>query len=221
MFDYADKRPQYFDGPRRAMLAFVPLQARRILEIGCGDGRFAASLKARGPVEITGIELNAEAGERARARMDLVHVADLETAPPVLPQAYFDCLICNDVLEHLRDPWQVLRHLRASLVPGAKVVASLPNLRFLAVMKDLLLRGDFSYQDEGVLDRTHLRFFTRRTLRALFEDSGYEVVQLQGINSRVRGWKFDLLDKLTGGRVDDMRYVQFAVVAQLPGAAPA
>lgn len=215
MFDYADKRPQYFDGPRKEMLEFVPTDARRILEIGCGDGRFAASLKARGPVEITGVELNAEAAARARERMDRVHVADLEAAPPVLPAAHFDCLICNDVLEHLRDPWAVLRHLRGSLAPGAKVVASLPNLRFLQVMKDLVLRGDFSYQDEGVLDRTHLRFFTRSTLNRLFVDTGYEVLRLQGINSRVRGWKFDLLDRLTGGRVDDMRYVQFAVVAQL------
>lgn len=215
MFDYDDKKPQYFAGPRKEMLEFIPGGARRILEIGCGDGRFGESVKARQQVEITGVELNPVAGSRARPRLDVVHVADLEAAPPTLPTAYFDCMVCNDVLEHLRDPWSVLRHLRPSLAPGAFVVASLPNLRFLGVMKDLVLRGDFTYQDDGVLDRTHVRFFTKKTMRALFEDTGFEVRRIEGINRRVHGWKFGLLDAIVGGRVDDMRYVQFAIVAQL------
>lgn len=213
--DYSDKDERYFAAPRGEMLKFIPPTVRRMLEIGCGDGRFGESVKARHPVEITGIELDEDAASRARTRLDAVHVADLEVTPPDLPLSYYDCLVFNDVLEHFRDPWQVIRRLRRHLAPGAVLVASIPNLRFFGVMKDLLFRGDFIYRDDGVLDRTHLRFFTKRTMCSLLEDTGFDVKSIEGINQSVRGWKFDLLDTVLGGRFQDMKFVQFAVVGRI------
>jgi len=126
--------------------------------------------------------------------------------------------VCNDVLEHLPDPWTVLRQAHGLLNPGGVVVASIPNLRYFPVLKDLVLRGEFEYQRDGVLDRTHLRFFTRKSIGRLFEDTGYSVRAVEGLRGIVFPWKFGLLNRMLGRRFEDSRYLQFACIAESPGA---
>lgn len=200
---------------RREMLPFVPADVIRVLEVGCGTGAFGAALKAARSVEVIGVESSVVAAERAAQCLDDVITADIEQDPLPLPSAYFDCLVLNDVLEHLRDPWGALQNLSAHLRPHGYAVASIPNMRHFEVMKSLLLHRDWTYTKWGVLDRTHLRFFTLRTIPTLFEQCGYRMLRLEGINGGRFPWKFGILNCLSLNALDDMRYLQFACVGQL------
>lgn len=213
--DYAHKASDYFGTPRREMLEFVPQGVRSVLEIGCGTGAFGALVKAQRQCRYTGVELVEQAASQAHGRLDQVLVADVETAPLPFAPGTFDCIVCNDVLEHLRDPWAVLRMLTGYLSPGGHVVASLPNVRFSEVMKDLIFRKKWEYQERGVLDRTHLRFFTESTVRELFRSTGLEVLRLQGINGIRYAWRLRLLNAMLLNALDDMRYLEIACVGRL------
>ncbi len=120
-----------------------------------------------------------------------------------------DCIVFNDVLEHTVDPWSVLRETKRHLNVGGCVVASIPNVRYLPVLIDLIFRSRWEYVDEGVLDRTHLRFFTRSTIEEMFASSGLKIARLEPINPfRRRG------GALLKGVLGDTRYLQFAVLAR-------
>jgi len=154
----------------------------------------------------------------ASARLDRVWCLDLDTQALPTEIGMADCVVCNDVLEHLRDPWTLVRRLRDLLVPGGCLVASIPDMRHFEVMKDLLLRRQWRYVDAGVLDRTHLRFFTEKTVRELFEQAGLVMERLDGINGEPCPWKFGQLNRLLFNALDDMRWLQFACVARRPAA---
>jgi 2-polyprenyl-3-methyl-5-hydroxy-6-metoxy-1,4-benzoquinol methylase len=213
--DYANKASDYFGTPRREMLEFVPQGVRSVLEIGCGTGAFGALVKTERQCRYTGVELVEQAASQARGRLDQVLVADVESAPLPFAKATFDCIVCNDVLEHLRDPWAVLKMLTGYLGPGGHVVASLPNVRFSEVMKDLVIRKKWEYTERGVLDRTHLRFFTESTVRELFRSAGLDVLQIRGINGIRYAWRLRLLNAMLFNALDDMRYLEIACVGRL------
>jgi 2-polyprenyl-3-methyl-5-hydroxy-6-metoxy-1,4-benzoquinol methylase len=208
-----DNTSTYFRNGRPEMLPFIPLTARRILEAGCSQGRFGEQLKARGATEVWGIEPNAQAAEQARRRLDRVLEGTIERAIENLPEKYFDCIVFNDVLEHLVDPWQVLSAIRAKMGPGGTLVASIPNVRYFPVLKALALHSEWRYASEGVLDRTHLRFFTWQTMRDMFVEAGYHVVEIKGINGSHFSRKFRVLNSLLLGALDDTKYLQYACVA--------
>jgi len=208
----------YHGRPRREMLPFVPVGARRVLDIGCGAGAFGAGLKAEGGdgIEVWGVELDPDAAARAGEVLDRVITGDARRAPAELAGEVFDCLVLNDVLEHLREPADLLRDLRPLLAPGGRIVASLPNVRYFFNVVDLALHGRWEYTDEGILDRTHLRFFTRRSMGDLFTAAGYTVESRTGLNA-TGSRAFRLFDLLTLGRFADMGYLQFACVARPAG----
>ncbi len=208
-------RSAYFGHPRREMEPFVPATATVVLDIGCGAGAFAATLRAARAgraLEIWGVELAAEAAARAGGVCDRVLVGDAVERLRELPAGRFDCVVMNDVLEHLADPGALLREAHRVLAPGGALVASLPNVRYFFNVVDLVVHGRWDYVDEGILDRTHLRFFTRSSLVRLFEDEGFVVQRMQGINP-TGSLKFRLVHLLTCGRWADMRWLQFACVA--------
>ena len=152
---------------------------RHVLDAGCATGYLANLLQQQG-CRVTGIELNPEAAAAARAYCDHVHVADLDVVPltTLLGEQTFEAIICGDVLEHLRQPAQFLEAARQHLVPGGYVVASLPNVAHGAV-RLMLWQGEFNYTPYGLLDNTHLRFFTRRTVLELFQATGYGIEALE------------------------------------------
>ena len=205
----------YFENPRSEMLPFVPTDVATVLDIGCGAGGFAGQLKNRnGDVEVWGIELDAAVAARAGETVDRVLVGDALEVVAGLPAAQFDCVVMNDVLEHLQDPAALLRALRPALKPGAVLVASIPNVRYFFNVADLAVHGRWDYTDEGILDRTHLRFFTRSSMVSLFEEAGFIVDRVVGINPTGSA-KFKLVNLLTLGRWSDMQYLQFACRARL------
>lgn len=157
--------------------------------------------------------MNADAAAQAREKIDTVLMGDIATLVEKLPDAYFDCIICNDVLEHLVDPYSILSAFKEKLSGKGVVVFSLPNVRHLSNLKNLLVKKDWKYLDEGILDKTHLRFFTEKSIRRMFDDLGYTLVTLQGLRP-VHSWKFTLLNMIALGQLSDARYLQFAGVAK-------
>lgn len=212
---YETKPATYFNFGRREMLPFIPASAKSILEVGCGEGEFAANIKAVRPAHITGIEPFAAAARVANSRLDRVLDVDVDAGILELQGQQFDCIVCNDVLEHLVDPWETLKCLRPLMAPNGVLVASLPNMRFMPVIKDFVLKGEWCYTVAGVMDRTHLRFFTRKSMHTLFEESGYQVTRIEGINAIQFPWKFGLLNKLTLGALADAQFLQYACVVEV------
>ena len=170
----AKKDSSYYQFPRPDLMALIPTTANRVLDIGCGSGGFGESLKTRQEAEVTGIERDPEAAACAKERLDHVILGDVEEMEFHFHENSFDCIVCGDVLEHLCDPVRMLRDVRAYLSPGGLLIASIPNVRHHSVVA-ALLAGNWSYEPSGLLDDTHLQFFTRRNIDQLFELSGYRI----------------------------------------------
>ncbi len=211
------KNPDYYGHPRREMQAHIPESAGRLLDIGCGAGAFAAGLReARDRdgrrLEIWGVEMSPEAARLASEVMDRVLSGDFHHVEADLPRGHFDVIVLNDVLEHVIHPEELLRRIRPLLAAGGVVVASIPNVRHFFNVVALAVHGRWDYTDEGILDRTHLRFFTRSSMKRMFQENGYRVDRMVGINP-TGSLKFKLVNLLTLGRWADMQYLQFAVTA--------
>ncbi len=178
----------YFEWDRPELLALVPLAARRVLDVGCGAGRLGAAVKARQQAFVAGIEYDPGAAAAARRRLDQVVAGDIEELDPGFAPGGFDAVICGDVLEHLREPALVLRRIRDWLAPGGVVVASIPNARHHGVIAGLLA-GSWTYEAAGLLDHTHLRFFTRRGVEDLFHQAGLRVLRTGAVpGPGYEGW---------------------------------
>ena len=169
----------YYSNANPDLLAKVPVTAKRVLEIGCGTGGFARAYRDINPTcDYWGVELFSEAASDARTVVDHVVVGSIEDAAVLeaLDQArggvLFDVLIFGDVLEHLLDPWTILQTLRSRMEPGAVVCVCIPNVGHWTLVKEQLL-GRWTYADAGLLDRTHLRFFSRDTAVEMLSRAGW------------------------------------------------
>jgi 2-polyprenyl-3-methyl-5-hydroxy-6-metoxy-1,4-benzoquinol methylase len=202
----------YYTHGRPEMLRRVPATAKRVLELGCAEGAFAAAVKDRTGAEVWGIEFNAQAAERARAVLDHVLVGDADQRIAEMPDGYVDVVICNDVLEHLIDPTRTLMNLRRKLSPEGVIVASIPNIRYSRALSKIILRKDFPKDDEGIFDRTHLHFFTRKSIVRTFEQAGFTLTRIEGINAHYGPFAL-LLATLSMGYFADTFYLQYACVA--------
>lgn len=163
---------EYYDGVNEHLLREVPASALRIVEVGCARGRLGLELKRAVPTRyVVGIEYDPEAAKVAATRLDEVHVADVQQGLPDLAAGTFDCVVLGDVLEHLYDPEAVLRAVRELLKPDGVLVVCVPNVAHYSVVK-ALLRSDLMYQPNGLLDATHIRFFTHATFIKMMLDAG-------------------------------------------------
>lgn len=192
------------------------------LDVGCARGGFGITLRRlMGPdARIVGIEAVPEQGAIARTGHGFDEVLD-----GYFPQALagrdqtFDLISFNDVLEHIFDPWQTLRDCHPHLTPDGRVLAAIPNIQYAPVVMDLV-KGRWNYTDDGILDRTHVRFFTRSSMVELFESTGYTVETCVGMNSINDGWATDPLGprrglKATLARViGNAQFMHFLVIAR-------
>ncbi|MFV0463473.1 MAG: class I SAM-dependent methyltransferase [Nostocoides sp.] len=174
----------YVDNPRGDVRPFIDASARSVLDVGCGRGGFGRTLReVLGPsAHIVGVEAVMVQAERARESG-----AFSEVRTGYFPEALgesderFDQVFFNDVLEHIYDPWALLREIPRHLAPNGQVVAVIPNIQYWPVIWELV-KGRWDYADAGTLDRTHVRFFTRATMIEAFVDAGFEVLRCEPAN---------------------------------------
>jgi 2-polyprenyl-3-methyl-5-hydroxy-6-metoxy-1,4-benzoquinol methylase len=212
---YATKPIGYFSFFRYDIIKLINCNNCNILEIGCGQGNTLIELKKQGKAKfIAGIDI---VDLNQSIKLDKFILADIESEDNIdLPENYFDIIICADVLEHLKDPWNVLEKIKRFLKPNGTIIASIPNIREISALANMLIniliRGDFRYVDAGILDKTHLRFFCKKNIIELFEKTGYKVEKIT----------FDLstspirrpLLKLSFGLLEEFLVVQYLVVSR-------
>lgn len=160
------------------LLAYIPPNCPRVVEVGCSTGALARAYLANNrDCDYVGVEIDADYAAVARGVCAEVIAVDVENMPADTFDRLFaaDCVVFGDTLEHLRDPWTVLRRIRPLLRPGGRVVACIPNAQHWSIQLRLAC-GLFRYEDSGLLDRTHLRWFTRVTALEMFQASGYRVI---------------------------------------------
>ncbi len=169
-----------YAGRRDDVAALVPHRATAVLDIGCSLGALGEFLSTRGHV-VTGIESNHEFAGAAQTRLHRVIEADVEqlARDGADVGGPFDCVVMADVLEHLRDPWAVTRWAAGQLAEGGCLVISVPNVRHAHLVGSVLLRRRWPYEDVGIFDRTHLRWFARENLADLLGQTGLEVTELR------------------------------------------
>ncbi len=174
---------QYYRNTRPEIIPFLPEIRTRALEIGCGEGFFLGSIS--GTTETWAVEANPEVAQRARSRIGRVLIGDFESMRHELPKAYFDLVICNDVIEHMIDHDRFLHQIKEHIAPGGCLVGSIPNVRYYKNMFEFLLEKDWHYRDSGTLDITHVRFFTEKSFLFSLKKSGYSIERFSGINAYI------------------------------------
>jgi len=211
--DYENKPKTYYNFQRPEMLELLPKTSKRILEVGCGQGTFAAQIKAYNDAEVWGIEFMPKEGEIAKTTLDKVFIGPVEDFINELPDNYFDAIYFNDVLEHLAYPDNVLRDLKIKLVDGGLIISSIPNIRNFRVLKMLVFNGNWDYVDHGIMDKTHLRWFTKKSIIKMYETLGFEIISHKGINpsKSLKPYLYNIPLLFTAM---DMKYAQFATVAK-------
>ena len=174
--DALKMKNQYYEYTRKEILPLLPDNPSKVLEIGCGAGNTLVWLKnLKHCTWIGGVEISPEAVEIARERLDAVYPVNIEQNSLPIQESTLDLILCLDVLEHMIDPWEVVRRLRKLLKPGGALIVSIPNIRNHKVLFPLLFKGKWNYADAGILDKTHLRFFVRDTAIHLVGASGLHV----------------------------------------------
>ena len=205
----------YYQGERRELLPYIPMLGDRLLDVGCSEGGFAAMLKREcGYKEIWGMEYDESSAAIASKVLDRVILGDASICLEQLPDGYFNLICLNDVIEHLIWPEMFLAGLKPKLAHDARIFCSIPNLRQYRLLWNLLQSQDFEYTDSGLLDRTHLRFFTRRTMLSLLDRAGFEPTSVIGWGT-TKSWKFKILNALTLWRGKDMMHSHFFILAKL------
>lgn len=218
------KDPGYFRKERREIEAIVPAGASRILDIGCGEGMLGRILLRKGAAEVVGIEADPAVAQRARENLSRVLQGDVESLVLPFDGGYFDCIVLADVLEHLRDPLSTMIKLHRYLSDSGTIVASIPNVRFFEVIRRLA-EGRWEYEEFGILDKTHLRFFTKKEIEVLFSRAGLE---LTGVSENLSPLYYSLPSAHSGdvsfGRVTlhglsreetkDLFVIQYLIVAR-------
>lgn len=211
--DYSLKPAGYFSGARKPFVDLLPRNPEaRLLEIGAGSGETAACALAEGKCGwCCGVELCEGPAQEARKKLQRVIVGDVERIEFDFPENYFDVLIMSEVLEHLADPWAVLRKLHKLMKPGSIAIAGSPNVCHHEVIRSLL-RGRWHYEARGVFDATHLRWFSPSGYREMFESCGFTVDEVGP--ARPLNFKARLFNSLTGRRLEYLLHSQIVLIAR-------
>jgi 2-polyprenyl-3-methyl-5-hydroxy-6-metoxy-1,4-benzoquinol methylase len=216
---YRKKDKSYFDHAREDMLPFISKKAKYFLEFGCGNGAFGNLVKKKVNCFYEGIEPVVEFAELAKQNLDKVSCTTVEDFIINYKKSYvkvkYDIIVFNDVLEHLIDPYFVIENMKDLLNDEGTIVASIPNFLNYNSIVQILLTKDFHYNDSGILDKTHFRFFTKKSICRMFNEAGYEIIEINGIHQTVDSIKFKILNLLSFGYLNEFKFLQFAIVAKL------
>ncbi len=168
----------YYSHIRKELIPYVTTKPHSILDVGCGKGYTGRFFKDYFQAEYAaGVEIDSKSVVKAKEILDNAFEVDLNTQPLPFKEDSFDLIICGDILEHLVNPLRLLKNAYTLLRDDGQIVVSLPNIRNWRILFDLVFLGNWEYKDEGILDRTHLRFFTKKTAYNLFQEAGFTVVK--------------------------------------------
>ena len=214
---YDNKEDEYFAGYRPELLDLIPEENRNgtALEIGAGSGKNLIFAKKYGYAKkIYGVELIEIPNQfQSDSEYEEFIIGDIEALPLNYEENQFDVIIMGDVIEHLVDPYLIIRKLKKFLKPGGVIVSSIPNVRNLKTFRNLYMRGTFRYYDDGIFDRTHLRFFAKKDIMALFTNEGYEIVNIE---SELKNKRSSIArnNRITFGLFEEFLSSQYFTVAK-------
>ena len=215
---YKDKNKKYFNNPRIDLIELIPKNKNnKILELGAGSCDTLIEIKKlKLAEEVVGVELiKLTDSYQENSGIDRLIIGNVEHIVLDLPNDYFDVIICGDVLEHLIDPWHIMKSLHKLLKQNGVIIISVPNIREYHILYKILVRADFMYSDQGILDRTHLRFFCRKNIIALLTSSMFTLVSIHSIFRLGKNHRRKrIIDTLTLGLIRDFLTSQYVVVAQ-------
>lgn len=208
----------YYQNVRGDLAEYVEKGNHSILDVGCGAGYFGEFLKSHGHAsKVVGIEVDTVAANVASTKLDCVLCANLNVASIVevlkdFDKATFDYIVCADVLEHLIDPWTILVELATFLKPGGRIIISIPNVRHWSVWIPLVINGHWDYRESGIMDKTHLRFFTRESTIGLIEGAQLKATVYPPTIWR---WSERMLNKFTLGLCEGWLASQWVLVGKV------
>ncbi len=206
------KDASYYQSDRQDMLSFIPADSKKTLEFGCGTGEFSSLVKNNLKTEAWAVEIDKIAAEQASKKLDKVICADAHESLARLPDKSFDCIIFFDILEHLIDPYSLLENIKPKLTDNGVVIASIPNIRYYRAFKKFVISGNWDYTDQGIMDRTHLRFFTKKSILKMFDGLDYDIKLIKGIHP-TSSRTYSIMNLLFCGALSDLRYKHYVVVA--------
>lgn len=193
---YHNKRFSYYGSEKSRIHPHISQGPNVILDMGCGTGQLGRKLiesdKAK---ELVGVDIYKPAIDEAAKYYHRIHHGDIELLD-LKYKKYFDYVICGDVIEHLRDPWSMMEKIYGWLKDEGHIVVTIPNIRYWPVLKGLIFSGKWEYVEAGVLDKTHLRFFTKKTFFTMLENANYKINHYEMI---IYGRKKNIINKMTFG----------------------
>lgn len=216
MYDLSHEK--YFTEVRKELLELIPFKNRsgKLLEVGAAGGDTLVFAKKHGYAqEVYGVELfeldNTNQKNDAIERLIIGNIEEIELP---FEENFFDVILLPDVLEHLIDPYRVLALLKKFLKDDGVVIASIPNIRYYEVLKQIVIGGSFAYSEAGIMDRTHLRFFCRKDMIKMFEDAGFELNDITSAYEQNPPRKKNLLNKLCLNKLTEFFVFQYFIVAR-------
>ena len=207
---YAEKNNSYYDIVREEILDLIPSSTKRLLDVGCGTGTISSMAKKKFNIdEVVGIEKFEKAASVASARLDKVICGDIESIQLEYDNNYFDCILCADIFEHLINPENVIRKLHSLLSENGVMITSLPNIRHVVPLLKIIF-DRLEHEESGVLDKTHLHFYTLHTMKKMFTESGFEIQRIE--YNRSISLKFKVANIITLGLFKPFSIYQYIFV---------
>ncbi len=205
-------RDNYHALVRTDVFPLVPRGGGTLLDIGGGIGATSAAIKQQGYVERAGV-IDLVSQDARKRGLDFHYSGDLEKddvlGKAIKKEGPFSVILCLDVLEHVADPWTLVKNLSAALTPGGVIIASIPNIRFYEASFPLFFRGEWELADRGILDNTHLRWFVRKTAVELMTSSGLELEKI--VDKPGGGRKIRLIRAVTLGFFNTFTNLQYLI----------
>ena len=207
-----NKNDKYYQFVRSDLIGLLPKLYGKVLDVGCGGGKTMRYLIDSGVPDVTGIELSETALRMAKDNHLNVIKLDLEKDPFPFHESTFDFIIFADILEHLTDPWKILQQAREILKDDGVMLISIPNMKNYKIMKLLLIYDQWEYVNAGILDKTHLRFFTKKEAEKLVLTAGLEIIDFRFKKNRNKVMR--LLHFIFGKTVLTFWAEQFLIAAK-------
>ncbi|HYA42519.1 MAG TPA: class I SAM-dependent methyltransferase [Syntrophobacteraceae bacterium] len=174
--NYPDASNDYYNIDKPYLWKLIPDGPNVVLDLGCASGLLGRRLREnRKAAHLVGVEVFAPAAQEARKYYDIVHIENIEDLK-LNYDSHFDVVVCGDILEHLKDPFNTLKQIHRWLKRDGMLICSLANIRYWKVLNNLIFRGEWEYTKCGILDSTHLRFFTKRSFKRVLIDTSFNVI---------------------------------------------